>query len=95
MECDRDTSGKIRWRKCTFKVVRIDPFGADRLGAVTESNEQVVTFTKATPHEEDLLTARDRSMVWADLLKGAWRREGLSGRMCGLGNWLVRSRGQR
>ena len=57
------------------------------LGAATKSNKQVLgpTLTKAKPDEEDLLTARYRSMIWAHPSKG-WRREGLSGGLGGLGD---------
>ena len=95
MERDRDTPGRISWWEYAPKVVRIDQFCHDRRRAGTKSDEQVLTFTKARPHEKDLLTARDRSMVWADLLKGnPWGRSSNDGG-CRLGNCLMRNRGRR
>jgi hypothetical protein len=96
MERNRDTSGRVRWWKYAPKVVWIDQFRHDGFGAVTKLNEQVLTFTEATPHEKDLLTARDRPVVWVDLLKGN-RRIGasLGGRECKLGDCLMRTRGRR
>ena len=84
MERDNDRSGRIRRRKYARKDVWIGPFGLDELGTVTESDKQLLVYTKTMPHEEDLLTAGNRTMIWADLLK-AKRRRDFSGRFRGLG----------
>jgi len=89
MKCNNDTSGRMKWWKYALKGVWMEQFGADRLGAVTKSNEQVPTFTEAITCEEDLLTARDRSVIWADPLKGNRRRE-MTGRAYVLGVCLMR-----
>ena len=91
MERNSDTSGRMRWWKYALKDIWIEQFGADGLDAVAESNEQVLTFTEAIAYEEDLLTARDRSVIWADPLKGNRRRENMTGRAFVLGVWLMQT----
>ena len=92
MERDRDTSGGIgRWEQALHGIWVVE-YGADGLGAATKSNEQVLALIKAKPHEEDLLTAGYRSMIWAHPSKG-WRRGSLSGRLRGFGGCLMRNRG--
>jgi len=75
VERDNDPSGRnTRW-KCAMQVVGIYPFGLNGLSAPTESNAQALVFTKAISHEEDLLTAGDRPMVWGNSLKRNRRSE--------------------
>jgi len=66
VECDNDISDRsIRW-KYALKDVGIYPFGLNGRGALTELNAQGPVFTKAISHEEDILTAGDRPMIWAN-----------------------------
>ena len=75
VERDNDTSGRnTRW-KYAVQDVGVYICGLNGLGALTESNTQALVFTKAISHEEDLLTAGDRPMIRANLLKGNRRSE--------------------
>lgn len=58
-ERERDRSSGIGSWEHVFKVVLISEYGADGLGAATELNRQVLSLTKAKPHEDDLFTARE------------------------------------
>ena len=91
-ERDRDNSSGIGSWEHAFKGVFSLEYGADGLGAATKLNKQVLSSTKARPYEADLLTARDRPFVWADLLKGR-RREGLSSKLGRFSACLMRNRG--
>ena len=75
VECNNDTSGRITRRKYAVQDEGIYPFGLNGRGALTESNAQVLVFTKAISHEEDLPTAGDRPAIWRNSLKRNRRSE--------------------
>ena len=58
-ERGRDKSSGIGSWEHALMVVLISEYGADGLGTATKLNKQLLSLTKAKPHEDDLFAARD------------------------------------